>query len=148
MKVLTSETELSQQQLDQIKLWDIQYLGKVWYRSSACNLYFFIESDDCIGYAETLYNVALNRIDILWFCAPRNGTRCFEQLLVKLKDEMYNESTKISLVVSINSQESPKATPARLNLYYSFGFKTMQNYWPRTEQPSTSLRMGKMLYSN
>lgn len=86
---------------------------------------YFVDGDECLGYAELDYEGSRSTCDhvsLSWFCAPRNGQVCLTSLLTWIQTN-FTECRRITLSVSCGHDEHPKAGQARLNLYFLFGFK-------------------------
>jgi len=125
MEVITNPNQV---QSEQVRRWNLRYNGDPSISDERDDVVFFVERGNCLGYAQ--YEFIGDTIVINWFCAPKNGARCFETFLSMLQRRFIPWGyKKLSLEVLSSQKESPKATPARFNLYFSFGFTITKQYW-------------------
>ena len=126
MEVITNPNQV---QLKQVKEWNLKYEGDPRISDQEDDVVFFVEYGKCLGYAQ--YEFVGDTIVINWFCAPKNGTKCFAAFLEMLQTRFTPWGyTHLALDVFCSHKESPKAAPARFNLYFSFGFVITRQYWP------------------
>jgi hypothetical protein len=118
----------SEAHLQTVRQWNLQYLGSNVMSDQEDGVVFFVNGEICLGYAE--YEFYMDTIEINWFCAPGNGAACLALFLGMLRRAyILSDFIKVKLHVSCCNTESPKASKARLNLYYSFGFKITEATW-------------------